>query len=80
MARPIVTAGGESPYLTVDGSAWRLATGDVDGDGRDELIYATFQGAVGCLDLPDGRARRSPTSSPVEGRRKGRFVRWLMDD
>ncbi len=52
-----MTARADSLYLSVDGSAWRLAAGDVDGNGRPALIYATYQGAVGCLDLPGGTCR-----------------------
>lgn len=43
-----------SPYLPVTGSAWRLALGDVNGDGRAELICGMYQGAVSCVDPASG--------------------------
>ena len=45
----------ETPYIPVHGSAWQLAVGDADGDGRNELFYATFQGQLGCVDPRNGR-------------------------
>jgi len=45
----------QSPYITVKGSAWRLALADVTGDGKKEFIYGTFDGAVRCQDLATGK-------------------------
>jgi lambda-carrageenase len=36
----------DSPYLPIDGNAWRLALTDVDGDGTNELIYGAYEGKV----------------------------------
>ena len=44
-----------TPYLPIKGSAWRLALGDVDGDGRNELIYGAYEGAVRCINPANGR-------------------------
>jgi hypothetical protein len=49
----------ESNYVRSHGSAWRLALGDLDGDGRRELIYGTYEGAVRALDTASGRERWS---------------------
>jgi hypothetical protein len=45
----------ETRYIPVHGSAWQLAVGDADGDGRNELFYATLQGQLGCVDPQGGR-------------------------
>ncbi len=46
-----------SPYLSAPGSAWRLAVADLDADGRNELIFGTYEGSVGALSLPEGALR-----------------------
>ena len=45
----------ENPYISISGSARQLAVGDADGDGRNELFYATFQGQVGCVNPRNGQ-------------------------
>ncbi|HEC84748.1 MAG: hypothetical protein DRR08_30655 [Candidatus Parabeggiatoa sp. nov. 2] len=45
----------QTPIIPVKGSAWRLAIADVTGDGKKELIYGTFDGAVRCQDLATGK-------------------------
>ena len=42
-------------YYPVKGSAWRLAVADVTGDGKNELIYGAYDGAVRCQDLSSGK-------------------------
>ena len=42
-------------YIPADGSAWRLAMADVDGDGARELICGTYGGRACCLDPRSGR-------------------------
>ena len=42
-------------YLPVKGSAWRLALADVTDDGKNELIYGAYDGAVRCIDLSSGK-------------------------
>jgi outer membrane protein assembly factor BamB len=41
--------------MSVTGSAWRLALGDIDGDGRNKLVYGAYDGAVACIDPSTGR-------------------------
>jgi len=45
----------ETPYIPIHGSAWQIAVVDADGDGRNELFYATFQGQVGGVNPRSGR-------------------------
>jgi outer membrane protein assembly factor BamB len=45
----------DSRYIPITGSAWRLALGDVNGDGRKELICGLYQGAVSCVDPASGK-------------------------
>ena len=52
---PFSIASAQSPYLTIQGSAWRLALGDVNGDGQKELICGLYQGAVSCVDPASGK-------------------------
>ena len=44
----------ESPYIPIKGCAYRLALADVNGDGRNEMIYGSYDGAVRCQDLNSG--------------------------
>jgi hypothetical protein len=48
-------AGADSPYIPITGSAWRLALGDVNGDGQKELVCGLYQGAVSCVDPASGK-------------------------
>ena len=41
-------------YIPVKGSAWRLAIADVTSDGKNELIYGAYDGAVRCQDITTG--------------------------
>jgi len=45
------TSGGERTYIPVRGSAWRIAVASVTGDGRKQVIYGAYDGAVRCQDL-----------------------------
>lgn len=45
-------------YLDVRGSVFQLAVDDIDGDGADELVYATYDGWVRCADAETGRNER----------------------
>ncbi len=44
-------------YLPLSGSAWRLALGDVDGDGRHELLCGLYQERLVCVDVSTGAVR-----------------------
>lgn len=41
-------------YIAITGSAWRLALGDMNGDGKQELIYGAYDGAVRCVNPETG--------------------------
>jgi len=45
-----VSATPEARYIPIKGNAWRLALGDVNGDGKKELICGSFEGAVRCIE------------------------------
>lgn len=45
----------ESTYIPITGSAWRLALGDVNGDGKKELLCGLYQGAVSCVEPSTGK-------------------------
>jgi hypothetical protein len=45
---------GQSPYIPVRGSAWRLAVGKSDDSAEPCLIYGTYGGAIRCLRLAGG--------------------------
>lgn len=45
----------DARYLPIQGSAWRLALGDTNGDGRNELICGHYEGALSCLDPVSGQ-------------------------
>lgn len=49
-----LTAPAGSPYLPLPGSAWRLALGDIDADGRNEVICGFFEGRIGAVDPATG--------------------------
>jgi hypothetical protein len=40
----------DARYIPIKGNAWRLALADINGDGKKELIYGSFEGAVRCID------------------------------
>lgn len=40
----------EPTYLDVRGSAFQLAVCDLDGDGSEQIIYATYDGWIRCVD------------------------------
>lgn len=44
-------------YLPVRGGAWRLALGDVDADGRKEIICGAYEDALRCIDAATGAPR-----------------------
>ncbi len=48
-------AADDSRYLPITGSAWRLALGDVNGDGKKELLCGLYQGAVSCVEPASGK-------------------------
>lgn len=50
MAFTVVSASAESPYISITGSAWRLALGDVRGDGTKQIVVGLYHGAVSCID------------------------------
>ena len=45
----------DSPYIPVQGSAWRLALADINHDDHQDLIYATTDGTVYAQDLTTGK-------------------------
>lgn len=56
LAVAALTAPAAGPtYLPAKGSAWRLALGDLDGDGKRELIYGAYDGALRALDPAPGK-------------------------
>lgn len=48
-------AAGDGFYIPIRGSAWRLGLGDLDGDGRNELVYGAYEGAVRAINPATGR-------------------------
>ncbi|MDZ4401882.1 hypothetical protein [Prosthecobacter sp.] len=40
-------------------SAWQLAWADLERDGKDEIIYASYRGILTCQDLQSGRVKWS---------------------
>lgn len=40
-------------------SAWQLAWSDLERDGRDEVLYASYRGRLICQDVPSGRMKWS---------------------
>ena len=68
----------EVDYLAVRGSAFHLAVDDLEGDGADELIYATYDGWVRCADAATARTEHwayridhFPTALLVRAERRG---------
>lgn len=55
----LVLRGAPEPvaYFPLPGSAWRLALGDVDGDGQRELVCGLYQERVACVDARTGALR-----------------------
>jgi outer membrane protein assembly factor BamB len=48
------SVGADSPYIPVSGSAWRLALGDVNGDGNKELLCGLYHAALSCVNSTTG--------------------------
>jgi hypothetical protein len=49
VARAQAEATSKPPYIPVVGSAWHVEAADMDGSGKLELVYATYQGDVRCM-------------------------------
>lgn len=45
---------GDPRYVPIKGCAWRLALGDIKGDGKNELIYGAYDGALRCVEPATG--------------------------
>jgi len=60
---PLLAAAPESP-VAVAGAPGSIALGDVNGDGKPDVLVASSRGITVLLDLGDGRFRATP-ESPV---------------
>lgn len=54
----LIAQGGLPVYLPVQGSAFQLTVEDLDRDGLDELLYATYDGRLRCTDAANPARER----------------------
>jgi len=47
--------GARMSHTATAASAWRVVLADLNGDGRDEALYASYEGRLACLDRAAGR-------------------------